>query len=882
MPLDEYKRKRDFGKTPEPAGGRPSETGRAFVIQKHAARALHYDFRLELDGVLLSWAVPKGPSFDPSDKHLAVRTEDHPVEYGSFEGVIPKGEYGGGTVMLWDRGTWEPVGDPHEGLRKGDLKFALHGEKLAGEWVLVHMKGRDTADGKQNWLLIKHRDEFARPGDGGAVLREREESVASGRSMDEIAAEKQSVWHSDAPVEAQTEVHPAEDARLALSELPGVEKQAKPPRFVSPELATLVKEAPGGERWIHEIKYDGYRAEARIENGKVVMNSRRDKDWTAKFRRVAEELAGLPVRSAILDGEVCVQLPDGRTSFQALQGELGDGGGERLVYFAFDIMHLDGYDLTGVPLTERKRILRRILGKLPSDGSRIKYSEDITGNGPSFYSQACGHGLEGIVSKRADAPYLAGVRGKDWLKTKCVQSQEFTIVGWTDPGGSRTGFGALLLGVQERGGLRYAGKVGTGFNDRFLREFGERLRGIGVEKPPLREGVEWAPKGAHWVKPLYVGEVEFIEWTADGHARHASFKGLREDKAPEETVAEVAKPTKEVAEAPKPKKEAAKASSSAKGGGVSKATKDAIEFGGVRVTNPGRVLYQSDGITKLELVKFYDSISDWIMPHVLHRPVSMVRCPEGIREQKDAVHEDQPGPCFFHKHPGPDFKGPFERLSIRESGGPQIYLSPSEPASLTALVQMGVLEIHVWGCRAPDIEHPDMMVFDLDPSEETSWPEMVTAARLVRGVLKGLGLESFVKTTGGKGLHVVVPLVPKEDWAGVHAVSRAIAEGIVAFAPEKYTSKMSKAKRVGKVFVDYVRNARSATSIGAYSTRARPHATVSVPLRWEELTASTHSDAWTVRNLQRRLSRLKSDPWDGYFDVDQTITPAMKRDLGLG
>ncbi|MBE0476444.1 MAG: DNA ligase D [Coriobacteriia bacterium] len=874
MPLKEYRRKRDFAQTPEPKGAPRRDSGRLYVIHKHAARRLHYDLRLELDGVLLSWAIPKGPSLDPADKHLAVRVEDHPVEYGSFEGVIPAGEYGAGTVMLWDRGAWEPARDPHEGLAEGDLKFALRGEKLRGEWVLVRMKRRSEEEGKENWLLIKHRDREALAGDGGAVLRERAGSVASGRSMEEIAEDRQSVWHSEEPASAQTEVRPPEETRLEPGDLPGARPQAEPPRFVEPELATLVREPPPGEAWVHEIKFDGYRAVARIREGAVAMHSRRDHDWTGRFRSIAEELAGLPVGTAVLDGEVVVQLPDGTTSFQTLQRDLGEGRRDRLLYFVFDLLHLDGYDLTGVPLTERKRTLRRLVSRL-GPGSRVRYSEDVTGNGPAVFRQACGYGLEGVVSKRAGSRYRPGARGKDWLKVKCLQRQEFVIVGWTDPSRSRVGFGALLLGVQESGGLRYAGKVGTGFDDRFLRGFGERLREIPAREPPLTRGRELAPKRVHWVRPEHVAEVEFTEWTEDGQIRHPSFKGLREDKAPEEVVPEMARPTREVTGPTGDGAGVRNARSSARGIGGETA------FGGVRITNPGRVLYPVDGITKMDLIEFYDSIAEWIMPHVRGRPIAMVRCPEGIRAQRGEVREDEPGPCFFHKHPGEDFPGPFERLTIRESEGPQVYLAPTEPASLTGLVQMGVLEIHVWGCRGHDVEHPDMMVFDLDPSEETPWNELIQAARLVRGVLKGLGLESFVKTTGGKGLHVVVPLAPAEDWAGVHAAARAIAEGIVSYAPDKYTSKMSKARRVGKVYVDYVRNARSATSIAAYSTRARPHATVSVPLRWEELTGSTRSDAWTVRNLRKRLSHLKGDPWEGYFDAEQTITRQVKRDLGL-
>lgn len=832
--------------------------------------------------MLLSWAVPKGPSLDPHDRHLAVRVEDHPVEYGSFEGTIPKGEYGGGTVELWDRGWWEPEVDPHEGLRKGDLKFTLHGEKLQGSWVLARMKRRSEEEGKDDWLLIKHRDEFAVDGDGQTLLKERAESVASGRTVEQIAeAGEASVWHSDEPVAAQTGVRPGEEFALDPSKLPGAKKAAKMPRFVQPQLATLVKTAPRGDEWLHEIKFDGYRALSRIERGRVEMYSRNDKDWTGNFRTIADELATLPVRSAMIDGEVVVQLETGRTDFQTLQNDLGSGRKDRLLYYVFDLLYLDGYDLTAVPIEERKAALRRVVGPLAGN-ARVRFAEDVGGQGPTFYDQACKYGLEGIVSKRAGSPHRPGVRGNEWLKTKCLQRQEFVIVGWTPPSGTRTGFGALLLGLHEKGGkLRYVGKVGTGFNDKFLREFGARLKAIELDRPSVDSGADRAPKGSHWVRPEYVGEVAFSEWTNDGDIRHQSFQGLREDKPQRDVVAEVPKPTEQVgAEAGKSARKAEAPSPPGKTGPKKRRGVDTTILG-VDITHANRVFWPRDGATKLELAQYYVGVADWMLPYVLHRPVSMVRCPEGVAGVAAEFHEDQGGPCFFHKHPAMDFPGPFERVKIRESEGPQTYLTITEPGSLVALAQMGVLEIHIWGSTWPDVERPNMMVFDLDPSPEVGYSQLVEAARLVRGVLDGLGLESFVKTTGGKGLHVVVPLVPSEDWDGVKRFSKAVADAIVGYAPEKYISTMSKAKRVGKVFVDYLRNSRTATFIAPYSTRAKYHPTVSVPLRWEELGGHIRPDSYTIRNLSRRMSQLKGDPWEGFFDLEQTITAAMKREIGM-
>ncbi|MGV8083670.1 MAG: DNA ligase D [Coriobacteriia bacterium] len=835
--------------TPEPKGEPRPDEGRMYLIQKHDASRLHYDLRLELGGVLLSWAVPKGPSLDPRDRRLAIHVEDHPVEYGSFEGIIPKGEYGAGAVELWDRGWWEPEGDPQQGLAKGDLKFTIHGEKLKGSWVLAKMKRRSEEEGRENWLLIKHRDEYAVDGDGQAILTERPESVKTGRTIEEIAS------------------------GLSVGDVPGAKRVDRLPDFVAPEFCTLVKEAPKGAEWVHEIKLDGYRALARLEDGKVRMLSRNEIDWTDRWRSIANEVAGLPAKNAILDGEVVVELENGRTDFKALKHALGTGETDRLLYYVFDLLYLDGYDLTGSPLECRKALLRSLLGAAEKK-RQLRYSEDLRSEGPTFFSAACEHQLEGIVSKRADSPYRPGVRGAEWLKTRCLLEQEFVIVGWTPPSRTRIGFGALLLGAHDDDGvLRYVGKVGTGFDDHFLHDFGEKLQAITISKPSVERDLERAPKNANWVEPRYLGEVAFVEWTEADNIRHSTFRGLREDKRPAEVTIEKPMSTAE-AEARSPEPAEAKPPKPAE-------TSSNPGASAVTLTHPERVFWPGTGTTKRDLADYYSWVAPYMMPYVLHRPVSMVRCPGGVSETPRVARPREPGPCFFHKHAGLDFPGPFERVEIQESEGPGVYLTITEPDSLIALAQMGVLEIHIWGATWPDIERPDFMVFDLDPSEEVGWPELVTAARLLRDVLLGLGLTSFVKTTGGKGLHVCVPLRPSLDWDGVKRFAKAVADSIAVYAPDKYVSTMSKSKRVGRVFIDYLRNSRTATFIAPYSTRSRKRPTVSVPLRWDELGGRVRPDTYDIGNLRRRLSQLKHDPWEGFFEIDQTITPKMMREIGL-
>ena len=663
------------------------------------------------------------------------------------------------------------------------------------------------------------------------------------------------------------------------SELKGARRTSRLPGFVQPELATLVKQAPQGGGWLHEIKFDGYRAVSRIENGSVTMYSRNDKDWTDRFRVIADELAVLPVASAILDGEVVVCLPDGRTSFQELQTELGVAGAgdgpeareqSRLQYYVFDLLYLDGYDLLGVAIEDRKELLRRLVPDTGGTG-RILHSEHIPGEGPAVLEQACRMGLEGIVSKKTSTPYRPGLRGREWVKTKCRSAQEFVIGGYTDPAGARTGFGALLLGVHGDRGLRYAGKVGTGFDERLLEGLAARLATLRTDHSPFVEGLEKAQKNAHWVIPELVAEVEFAEWTRDGGLRHPSFKGLREDKAVTDLVTEVPADTAVVLPA---------------GTTTGDAPLEArYVVNGVGITHPARVFWPLPQITKMGLVEYYDTVCERMLPFVIDRPIAMVRCPSGVDGEGEQARRQRgkPAGCFFNKHPGEDFPGPVGRVMITESGGPAPYLTITGRGSLTALAQMGVLEIHIWGSTWPDIEHPDMLVFDLDPGPGVSWPALADGARLVRKVLRSTGLESFVKTTGGKGLHVVVPLTPGEGWKEVSQFCRRVAETVVDLAPDRFTANMAKAKRQGRIYVDYVRNNRGATAIAPFSTRAKERAAVAVPLKWSELSGSIRSDTYSVEDLSRRLSRLKSDPWDGYFETRgaQKLDAKVRRAIGL-
>ena len=867
MALEPYNKKRDFKKTPEPPGKKArTKTGFSFVIQKHAARRLHYDFRLELDGVLLSWAVPKGPSLDPKEKRLAVHVEDHPIEYGTFEGIIPEKQYGAGSVIVWDRGTWAPKGDPRESYKHGRLKFDLNGEKLRGGWTLVRMAGREER-GRENWLLIKEHDDEAVPGDAEGIVEREAASVASGYTIEQMAANPQRAWTEGK----------ARKLKSAVSE--GRENDL--PEMIKPQLAILVKEVPQGDGWLHEIKYDGYRILCRIEDGNVRLVSRNSLDWTSRFPTLASAAKNIPVKNGWFDGEVVVQKPDGSTSFQALQNVLNEGKEADLAYFLFDVPFCNGRDLRGTPLVERKKLLEKLV---PRKGS-IRYSNHIEGRGAEVLEHACEHELEGIISKLRDSKYHAA-RTRDWVKVKCSRRQEFVIGGYTDPSGSRVGFGALLLGVHEDGRLVYRGKVGTGFNSDSLKELKAKLEKIQRDKPaftnPPRE------RGIHWVEPQLVAEVAFTELTEDGSIRHGSFQGLREDKSAAEIVAEEpaddaetvsGRGTKEAERGSAPPRRRGKRQ--ARASEASEPNPSSTELpsyknlsqsvGKIKLTNPDKILYAQQGITKKDLALYYAAIADLILPHLKKRPLTLVRCPNGPDAQ-----------CFYQKHMKETVPESIDSVPIPEDDGTTSqYMMVNSPEALIGTVQMGVLELHPWGSTTDNLERPDRMFFDLDPDVGLGFDKVIAAAQLLRARLSDVGLASFVKTTGGKGLHVVVPLGRRNTWDEVKGFSRAISEHIARESPRSYVATMSKAKRKGKIFIDYFRNGRGQTAVAAFSTRAKPGATVSVPIDWQELKPGLKPDQWNVLNLAERLQSLSKDPWRDFFDTRQTITKEMQREVGV-
>ncbi len=856
MGLREYRQKRHFEKTPEPPGEVwESTTGRFFCVQKHAASHLHYDFRLELDGVLKSWAVPKGPCLDPDQKRLAVQVEDHPLDYGSFEGIIPLEEYGGGTVLLWDRGTWESIGDPQEAYDQGHLKFRLQGEKLRGGWDLVRLKSREEEDGYRNWLLIKAKDDESQPRQERDVTEAEPLSVASGQSLEEIAASTDSrVWSSE---EGEIKTGPGQskaDARdgdaapaldLEVDSLP----QARPapqPEFHQPQLATLAKNPPQGDNWLHEIKFDGYRLIAVLKPGDVRLFTRTGKDWTAKFDSVRQALTGLPVQQAVLDGEVVVLDEQGISHFQALQNFL-EGGTANLFYYVFDVIYCQGYDLTQTPLLERKNLLRRILEAGGNEASIVRFGDHLQGKGQAFYESACEYGLEGVVAKRADSPYRPR-RTKAWLKIKCTQRQEFVIGGYTDPSGARAGFGALVLGYYDQGRLIYCGRVGTGFTDKLLRDIHQELKEraqaeTSFEVPPTGQEA----RGVHWVKPELVAEVEFAEWTDEGILRQPSFQGLRRDKDPREVRREEVQPP---AAAPGKKPAQTQGSQKAAPPGLA----------GVKLSNLERVFYPDQGLTKEDLIHYYKMVAPKILPHIVNRPLMVLRCPLG--------HEEA---CFHQKHVNETLPETIHSIPIEEEGQVQPYIAIKDLKGLISLVQLGVLEIHPWGSREEDVEKPDRLIFDLDPGPGVKWSVVIEAALRLRYHLSDLGLQSFVKTSGGKGLHLYVPLLPRSSWSAAKEFARRVAEALVQQDPKKFIATMSKAQRRGKVYIDYLRTARGSTCVAPYSTRARAGAPVSTPLTWDELADGPGPDEYRVENFAERLAGLKSDPWDGFFEVRQEL-----------
>ncbi|ASV99494.1 DNA ligase D [Paraburkholderia aromaticivorans] len=1049
--LDTYNRKRRFDETPEPSGARASRkqgsrktTARAsaealsYVIQEHDARRLHYDFRLELNGTLLSWAVPKGPSLDPSVKRLAVHVEDHPVEYGSFEGEIPPGNYGAGSVIVWDRGTWEPVGGAAEAARAyaaGKLKFLLHGDKLHGGWTLVRSHMRGSGD-KEQWLLIKERDDEARAESEYDILKKRPGSVLDGsapagkgaRTSRTVTASRttgKAVRKAVAPAQASTDPDAASQSKRAgkpgakraspnradparadivvtrsaqslreLAASPAIEGAvpARLPATFKPQLATLVDTAPPGADWSYEIKFDGYRVLVRIDRttrgNPVKVFTRAGNDWTAKFSKKVKAFEQLEIDSAWLDGEAVVLDPNGVPNFQALQNAFDSNRPQDIVIYLFDIPFLNGYDLRGVPLEQRRAILRALLEEV--DDSVLRFSNHFDFSADHLLRSACDMALEGIIGKRRDSGYMSG-RSSAWIKLKCRRRQEFVIGGYSEPSGSRAAFGALLLGVYDGNGqLQYAGRVGTGFDAALLRSVKQELDAHESRHMPFAAAPrERSRTPVHWVEPVLVAECNFAEWTSDGIVRQASFVSLRNDKPARQIVketprqgADVQQQTDSLSDDPPKKRGARKTSGSAAAGAgaeeagaastagtaaskaagaksasgkatagaeatsakatsanatgakatsakatsakatsakatsakatsakkaisaeatgtkktaasksmasksmatkstatqasattqnaatKSNATQIPAEVAGVRISHPERVMDSSSGTRKIALVQYYEAVADWMLPHLQDRPVSLVRAPEDIG-----------GELFFQKHS--------QKLSIPNvTQHPD--LDPGHPPLITvdtlkALVgaaQMGTVEFHTWNAVVSNIEKPDRMVFDLDPDASLGWERMIEAAQMTRSLLEELGLTSFCKTSGGKGLHVVVPLAKQAGWDEVKDFSQAVAQHMAATLPKYFSAKMGAQNRKQKIFVDYLRNNRGSSTVAAFSARARPGLGVSVPLTWDEVAATTGGDQWTIENLHERLADLKSDPWADYAKTRQRITAAMKKRL---
>lgn len=799
-----------------------------FVVQKHAATRLHYDLRLEAGGVLKSWAVPKGPNYDPSQKRLAVEVEDHPIDYGDFEGIIPQGQYGAGTVMVWDRGEWEPEGDWEEGLESGRLKFRLHGQKLRGGWTLVRIRSGNGDPAKKNWLLIKERDEEAgNPGEYD-VTASQPLSVKTGRTMEEIK--------DDAPARSpRRDEKPAGAEKKFASTIRKGRKSAWPASFL-PQMTALVSSPPTGDRWVYEVKFDGYRLLAKIHNGAVQLMTRRGQDWTGKFGIIAGELSRLAVKNAIIDGEIVVQNPDGTTDFQKLQNILSQHREGALIYYVFDLPYFDDHDLTGVPLLERKELLLEVVRSNQMSIPSVKYSEHLTGPGERIFKTACEHKVEGIVAKAADSPYVQG-RSRYWLKVKCIKRQEFVIGGYTEPKGSRSGFGSLLLGYyDDQKRLIYCGNVGTGFDMKSIRAIYDQLQPLRRDHSPFAVDIEdHLRREAFWVGPRLVAEVEFSSRTDAGLLRHPSFMGIREDKVPEEITLEKETP-------PPPGGGPGRRRTSKKAGSVF--------MEGVEITNPDRILYPDAGITKRMLAEYYTQIADWILPELARRPLTLVRCPEGLKKD-----------CFFQKHLGEEVPEWIRTIPIREKKETEIYLYVEDLKGLLSLAQMGVLEIHTWGSRTEDVEHPDRMVFDLDPSPEISKEGLAEATLFFRDWLLKNDVQPLFKTTGGKGLHIVVPLKPTLNWTQVRDISEGIALELVQLRPQLFTATIAKKVRTGKILVDYFRNTRGATAITPYSTRAWPGSPISLPIFEREISAKFLSKSFGIPETIARLKKMKQKPW---------------------
>ncbi|UOO36756.1 DNA ligase D [Oscillospiraceae bacterium CM] len=811
MELDAYNRKRNFEKTLEPEGiSDGSEEGLRFVVQHHMARRDHYDFRLEWDGVLLSWAVPKGPSYNTRDKRLAIQVENHPLEYRNFEGTIPKGEYGGGVVMLWDEGFWTPFGDVAEGLENGSLKFELKGRRLKGKWAIIRLKGK-AAETQDNWLLLKEKDEYAKTTDGISDLTT---SVRTGRTMTEIEAGAD-------------------------------EKNTKNPFSTADvQLAKLTKTIPDGTDWLFELKYDGYRILAYLEGGSVRLISRNGNDYTGRFQSVATALADwADGRAMILDGEMTVADASGKTDFQALQNYLKNPRRQNLTYMIFDLLALDGRDLREEPLVKRKDTLEALLRDAPPS---LRYSRHVRGSGKESFAAACKMGMEGIVGKRADSVY-SSTRNGDWIKLKCERRQEFVIGGYTLTDKKTSGVSALLLGVYEGDNLFFVGRAGTGMSESDAKELEQKFAQIGRAASPFRLAPKARPNEAiTWLEPELVAEIRFAEWTKDHLLRQASFKGLRLDKSPKTVIIERA--DDETFD---------DLSDEDREGRPVETVKNDLIVAGVKITHPDKVLFDDPPITKIDVIRYYKKVSERMLPYVSHRVLSIVRCPKGISQT-----------CFYKKHPGQGESGIVTIPVSNSEGGTEDYFYLENLTGLISEVQMGTLEFHTWGSRIDALEKPDVMVFDLDPDEGMDLDRVRQGVKDLKSILDELSLISYLKTSGGKGYHVVIPFKPAAPWDAFHDFARRVAEVMEQKWPDRYTSNVRKAKRTDRIFIDWIRNGRGATSIAPYSVRARKGAKVSMPISWDALDAVAPDGV----DMQEALLRIgREDPWKDFFTVNQHL-----------